>query len=87
MNLLKYPIVSLDSDYVLSKERLPLCDGEIHIIRFIRSDLIFNIFGLSFLLPETTKYEYIKGVIITNEHLLKIFKEHEYITEFEFKLY
>ena len=87
MKFLNYPATRLDSDYILSKRPLPLSEGEIHVIRFIRSDLRFNIFGLSFVLPDLTKYEYIKGVIITNEHRLIIFKEHEYITEYKFNLY
>jgi len=87
MKYLNYPLVCLDPDYVFPEESFSLPEGEIHVIRFIRSDLRFNIFGLSFILPEETKYEYINGVIITNEHCLKIFKEHELITNFDFKLY
>lgn len=82
-----YPLVSLREDYILPDEHLPLCEGEIHIIRFIRSDLKFNIFGLSFILPKETQYEYVLGVIITHEHTLKIYKEQKFITQFRFILY
>ncbi len=82
-----YPVFILQEDYILPNKALPLEEGEIHIIRFIRSDLKFNIFNLSLLLPEETQYEYVKGVIIIQEHKLKIFKEQKYITEFQFKLY
>lgn len=84
---LNYPLVCLPKNYNLPEKSLPLCEGEIHVIRFIRSDLRFNVFGLSFILPEETQYEYIIGVIITHEHKLKIFKEQKPITEFRFKLY
>lgn len=87
MEYLQYPFTLLDKEFVLPKERLPLNSGEIHVIRFIRSNLKFNIFGLSFSLPEETQYEYIKGIIVTDEHRLKIFKDQEYITEFQFPLY
>ncbi len=87
MEYLHYPLTLLDKEFVLPKERLPLNSGEIHVIRFIRSNLKFNIFGLSFSLPKETQYEYIKGVIITDEHRLVIFKDQEYITEFKFPLY
>ena len=87
MKYLHYPISLLDKNFVMPKERLPLNSGEIHVIRFIRSNLKFNIFGLSFTLPKETQYEYIKGVIITDEHRLMIFKDQEYITEFQFLLY
>jgi hypothetical protein len=82
-----YPLVPLPEEYALPNEPLPLYEGEIHIIRFIRSDLKFNVLNLSFILPEETQYEYVKGVIITHEHRLKIFKEQKFITEFRFKLY
>jgi len=84
---LNYPTVCLSENYTLPVKSLPLCEGEIHVIRFIRSDLKFNVFGLSFILPEETQYEYIIGVIITHEHKLKIFKEQKPITEFQFILY
>lgn len=84
---LKYPLLRLKPDYRASEIPKKLGSGEIHVIRFIRSDLKFNIFGMSFKLPEETTYEYVRGVINTDEHRLIIFKEQKYITEFEFKLY
>ena len=87
MKYLSYPLFCLDNDYNFTPESMPLENGEIHVIRFIRSDLKFNIFGLSFLLPEETKYEYVKGTIITAEHRLIIFKDQKYVAEFQFILY
>lgn len=84
---LHYPTIILDEDYSLPQGRLPLNDGQIHVIRFIRSDLKFNVFGLSFALPQEAIYEYIKGVIVTEKHLLKIFKEQKQIAEYDFNLY
>lgn len=84
---INYPLVPLDENYILPDEPLPLCEGEIHVIRFIRSDNKFNIFGLSFSLPEEAQHEYIQGVIITKENKLKIFKEQKPIAEFNFVLY
>ena len=75
-----YPLVLLPDEYTLPNN-LHLCEGEIHVIRFIRSDLKFNIFGLWFILPEDTQHEYVLGVITTHEHTLKIFKEREYINK------
>jgi len=87
MEYLNYPLAPMDKEYDLRQKQLPLEPGEIHDIRFIRSDLKFNIFGLTYTLPEETKYEYIKGTIITDEHRLIIFKDQKYVTEFEFILY
>lgn len=83
---LNYSVFPLSENYQLP-ENLRLCEGEIHIIRFIRSDLKFHIFGLSYNLPEEAQYEYILGVILTQEHKLKIFKEQKAIAEFRFILY
>ena len=87
MEYLNYPLLPLDKDYLLSKGKLPLMPGKIYIIRFIRSDLKFTIFGLTYMLPEKTMYEYVNGTIITDEQRLIIFKGQEYITEFEFVLF
>ena len=84
---LEYPFAQLNKSYILPEVPLPLEVGEVHVIRFIKSDLKFNIFGLTYLLPKETVYEYIKGVIITHEHRLIIFKGQEYVTEFQFILY
>lgn len=82
-----YPFVTLSNDYTLRNIDLPLHEGEIHVIRFIRSDLRFNIFGLSFILPQEAQYEYILGIIITGKHTLKIYKEQKPIAEYKFILY
>lgn len=87
LEFLENPYKNLDKNYSYPTEKLELEDGEIHIIRFIRSDLKFNMFGLSFTLPEETIYEYAKGVLITNEHRLKIYIDNDFVTDFNFKLY
>ena len=81
-----YPISPLEKTFQLPKEKLPLEDGEIHLIRFIRGDLKFNIFGLSFAMPEKVKYEYVKGIIVIHENCLLIYNDNEYITTFAFPL-
>ena len=86
MKEFNYPFACLKDEYTMP-ESLMLESGEIHVIRFIRSDLKFNIFGLSYFLPKKVMYEYIKGIILTEEHRLVIFKEQEYITDFKFILY
>jgi len=49
-------------------EYLPLTDGEIHLVRLIRSDLKLNIFGETFPVPEDLKYEYVIATICTADH-------------------
>ena len=76
----------MNESFTLPNEPLPLESGEIHLIRFIRSNLKFNVFGLSFPLPEKAQYEYIKGVIIVEEKRLILYKDIEYLTEYPFPL-
>jgi putative transposase len=82
----KYPFQLLDSSFEIPKDKIPLETGEIHFIRFVRSNLRFNMFGLSYPMPESAKYEYILGIALVEEHRLIIYKDTEYLTEFPFSL-
>lgn len=82
-----YPIGQLDQSYKIPNGKLSLESGEIHVIRFIRKDRKFNLFGLTFLLPENVIHEYVRGIILTEEHRLLIFNDQEFITDFQFILY
>ena len=82
----QYPQRLLDPAFKMLDDKIPLENGEIHFIRFVRSNLKFNVFSLSFTMPEKAKYEYIKGVILVEEHRLLIYKDTEYLTEFLFPL-
>lgn len=82
----QYPLRPLEPSFEMPEDKIPLESGEIHFIRFVRSNLKFNIFGLSFPIPEKAKYEYILGVALIEEHRLIIYKDKEYLTEFPFSL-
>ncbi len=84
---LRFQMMPLDENFTLPTGHIQLSEGEIHVIRFIRSNLKFSVFGLTFNLPEETMYEYVLGIIITHQHRLLIFKDKEFITEFKFILY
>lgn len=86
LKLLGYPLALLNKSFKMPEGGMPLASGEIHIIRFIRSDLKFNLFGQSFFMPEKARYEYVKGVILTDEHRLLIFLDQELICEYKFVL-
>ena len=83
---LGYPFQALDPSFSMPREKLPLKTGEIHVIRFVRSDLKFNVFGLIYNLPAEAKYEYIKGTILVDEYRLIIHKDQERLAEFHFPL-
>ncbi len=82
-----YPIRLFDQSYEIPNSKLSLEPGEIHVIRFIRKDRKFNIFGLTFLLPENVIHEYVRGIILTEEHRILIFNDKNFIDDFEFILY
>jgi len=82
-----YSVGQLDQSYKVPNGKLSLEPGEIHVIRFIRKDRKFNLFGLTFLLPENLVHEYVRGIILTEEHRLLIFNDQKFITDFDFILY
>ena len=47
-------------------------DGNIIIIRFIRSDRKLDIFGEKFQVPQNLVYSYVKAVIVTKNHALQL---------------
>jgi len=59
-----YPVCPLDPSFKMTDDKIPLESGEIHIIRFVQSNLRFDVFGLSFPMAEKAKYEYIKRVLL-----------------------
>lgn len=61
-------------------------EGRIHLIRFIRSDRILNVFGEGFLLKPDCQYEYVKATIYVKEQCLKVFLFDEVVQEFKYAI-
>jgi hypothetical protein len=61
-------------------------DGNIILIRFIRSDRILNIFGEKFKVSKSLVYSYIKAVIVTNIHMLQLYLGEQLVDAFEYRL-
>lgn len=61
-------------------------DGNIILIRFIRSDRKLNIFGESFIVHKDLVYSYVKAVIVTNIHRLQVYQGEELVESFEYVL-
>lgn len=55
-----------------SSSKLPIVEGKVSFIRFIRSDCKLNIFSEQFVLPTEFKYKYIKATIFTKDQTLFI---------------
>jgi len=74
----------LQDSFQLPKERIPIVDGYIHFIRFIRSDRKVLIFGESFTVPKDLIYEYVKATICTDIHTLQIRHDDQLVDVFEY---
>ncbi len=74
----------LQDSFQLPKERIPIVDGYIHFVRFIRSDRKLLIFGESFIVPKDLVYEYVKATICTDIHALQIRHDDQLVDAFEY---
>lgn len=61
-------------------------DGNIILIRFIRSNRLLDIFGEKFKVSKNLVYSYVKAVIITQISLLQIYLGDELVETFEYQL-
>jgi hypothetical protein len=61
-------------------------EGEIVLIRFIRSDQKLDIFGEKFKVSKDLIYSYVKAVIVTDMHALQIYSNDELVEAFEYRL-
>lgn len=60
--------------------------GFIHLIRFIRSNLVLDIFGEKFIMPEKAQYEYVKTTINTSEEFMTVSIDEEVIFSHKYKI-
>lgn len=61
-------------------------DGNIILIRFIRSNRLLDIFGEKFKVSKKLVYSYVKAVIVTQIGLLQIYLGDELVETFEYQL-
>ena len=67
-------------------QKLAIEPGYIHLIRFIRSNLILDVFGEKFPLPRETEYEYVWATIDTNSDTLRVTHDSTIIANFDYIL-
>lgn len=67
-------------------ERLSIAPGHIHLIRFIRSNRILDIFGEKFPMPVEVEYEYVRATINTAEEVLSVYHDSELVEESDYPL-
>jgi hypothetical protein len=61
-------------------------DGNISLIRFIRSDRKLDIFGEKFEVSKDLVYSYLRAIIVTEIHALQVYLGDELIQTFEYRL-
>jgi hypothetical protein len=61
-------------------------DGNIFLIRFIRSDRKLDIFGEKFEVSKDLVYAYVKTMIVTEIHALQVYLGDELVHTFEYRL-
>lgn len=67
-------------------QKLCIQPGRIHLIRFIRSNGMLDIFGLKFEMPREVIYEYVTATIDTEHEKLTVVHDQEVVYERDFKL-
>jgi len=61
-------------------------DGNIIVIRFIRSDRKLDVFGEKIQVPHDLVYSYVKAVIVTKIHALQLYLGEDLVKTFEYQL-
>jgi hypothetical protein len=83
--ILKSNKVLLRGDYLLPKT-FDVDEGEITIIRFIRSDRKLHLFSEAYLLPNEAIYTYVEAVICYKIHALLVYLDTKLIARFDYWL-
>jgi hypothetical protein len=60
---------------LLSENPLPLTQGRIILVRFIRSNLILDVFGEKFLMPKHLEYSYVIALIDIERHQILVLRD------------
>jgi len=75
----------LPKDFKLPS-KLSISAGYIHLVRFVRSDRILDIFGEKFAMPVELEHEYVWATIDTREESLSIFHDSKLIDKLDYPL-
>jgi len=66
--------------------KLPLIDGKIIFIRFIRSNLKLNVLGESFRVATDLIYSYVEAVVSIEGQSLSVYRDNRLFNSFEYKM-
>lgn len=65
-------------------EEIP--DGNIILIRFIRSDCMLDVFGEKFKVSKDLIYSYVKAIIVTEIRTLQVYLGDEFVCSFDYSI-
>jgi putative transposase len=54
-------------------------DGNISLVRFIRSDRILDVFGEHFVVPKDLVYTYVRAKVVTALHQIQVYSGEELV--------
>jgi len=67
-------------------EKLAISPGYVHLVRFIRSDRVLDIFGEKYIMPQDVEYEYVWATIDTAKEKLFIYHDSKLVVEYPYLL-
>lgn len=76
----------LPKGFKLPPKNIPIENGCIHLIRFIRSDKVMDIFGEKFIVHKDLVYEYVIATICTDIHQLQLRHDGNLIQCFDYHI-
>ena len=79
---LRFPTPKEAPRYPLPKPKR----GKYHLVRFIRSDAILNVFGETFPLSSQTVYEYVIATVDVTQQKIQVYLDTEQVEEIDYPL-
>ena len=73
------------SSFMVPKERPS--EGKVHLVRFIRSDCMLDVFSEKFRVISDLVYEYVVATICVKEQTLEVVYDGKMVQEFDYRLY
>jgi transposase InsO family protein len=82
----KAPMDRRPDGFQIPEGKFLIDDGSIHLVRFIRSDRVLNVFGEKFLVRPELVYEYVVATICTDSHQLQVRHDDQLVQWFDYSL-
>jgi len=67
-------------------EKLAISPGYVHLIRFIRSNRVLDIFGEKYIMPDDVEYEYVRATIDTAQEKLLVYHDSKLLVGYDYPL-